>query len=108
MCVCVPQSSPNNRGGALSDEEALSQIKKGHDTMCVMLSSRHKNLQTVRAVWAREDIKVRHQVLQQRSAIANENAALPNTSSNYQCSYVFYVLSIICTNKQLLLNFVVQ
>uniref|UniRef100_A0A8P4G416 Katanin p80 WD40 repeat-containing subunit B1 n=1 Tax=Dicentrarchus labrax TaxID=13489 RepID=A0A8P4G416_DICLA len=37
--------------------EALSQIKKGHDTMCVMLSSRHKNLQTVRAVWAREDIK---------------------------------------------------
>ncbi|KAM7424778.1 hypothetical protein PAMA_000911 [Pampus argenteus] len=49
--------SPNNRAGALSDEEALSQIKKGHDTMCVMLSSRHKNLQTVRAVWAREDIK---------------------------------------------------
>uniref|UniRef100_A0A4W6CUC8 Katanin p80 WD40 repeat-containing subunit B1 n=1 Tax=Lates calcarifer TaxID=8187 RepID=A0A4W6CUC8_LATCA len=41
----------------LSDEEALSQIKKGHDTMCVMLSSRHKNLETVRAVWAREDIK---------------------------------------------------
>ncbi|XP_070758942.1 katanin p80 WD40 repeat-containing subunit B1 [Enoplosus armatus] len=50
-------SSPNNRAGALSDEEALSQIKKGHDTMCVMLSSRHKNLETVRAVWAREDIK---------------------------------------------------
>nr|XP_046254204.1 katanin p80 WD40 repeat-containing subunit B1 [Scatophagus argus]XP_046254205.1 katanin p80 WD40 repeat-containing subunit B1 [Scatophagus argus] len=50
-------SSPNNRSGALSDDEALSQIKKGHDTMCVMLSSRHKNLQTVRAVWAREDIK---------------------------------------------------
>ncbi|XP_023257140.1 katanin p80 WD40 repeat-containing subunit B1 [Seriola lalandi dorsalis] len=50
-------SSPNNRPGALSDEEALSQIKKGHDTMCVMLSSRHKNLETVRAVWAREDIK---------------------------------------------------
>ncbi|XP_062275197.1 katanin p80 WD40 repeat-containing subunit B1 [Scomber scombrus] len=50
-------SSPNNRGVALSDEEALSQIKKGHDTMCVMLSSRHKNLQTIRAVWAREDIK---------------------------------------------------
>ncbi|GAA6222909.1 katanin p80 WD40 repeat-containing subunit B1 [Lates japonicus] len=49
--------SPNNRPGALSDEEALSQIKKGHDTMCVMLSSRHKNLETVRAVWAREDIK---------------------------------------------------
>uniref|UniRef100_A0A3B5B9G2 Katanin p80 WD40 repeat-containing subunit B1 n=1 Tax=Stegastes partitus TaxID=144197 RepID=A0A3B5B9G2_9TELE len=40
------------------DDEAQSQIKKGHDTMCVMLSSRHKNLQTVRAVWVREDIKV--------------------------------------------------
>ncbi|XP_071346055.1 katanin p80 WD40 repeat-containing subunit B1 [Trachinotus anak] len=50
-------SSPNHRPGALSDEEALSQIKKGHDTMCVMLSSRHKNLETVRAVWAREDVK---------------------------------------------------
>lgn len=50
-------TSPNNRSGALSDEEALSQIRKGHDTMCVMLSSRHKNLQTVRSVWAREDIK---------------------------------------------------
>uniref|UniRef100_A0A8C2WC99 Katanin p80 WD40 repeat-containing subunit B1 n=1 Tax=Cyclopterus lumpus TaxID=8103 RepID=A0A8C2WC99_CYCLU len=51
------QSSPNNRGGALSDEESLSQLKKGHDTMCVMLRSRHKNLETVRSVWAREDIK---------------------------------------------------
>uniref|UniRef100_A0A672ZL57 Katanin p80 WD40 repeat-containing subunit B1 n=1 Tax=Sphaeramia orbicularis TaxID=375764 RepID=A0A672ZL57_9TELE len=50
-------SSYNNRPGALSDEEALSQIRKGHDTMCVMLSSRHKNLETVRSVWAREDIK---------------------------------------------------
>lgn len=50
-------SSPNNRSGALSDDEALSQIKKGHDTMSVMLGSRHKNLETVRAVWAREDIK---------------------------------------------------
>ncbi|XP_070823681.1 katanin p80 WD40 repeat-containing subunit B1 [Chaetodon trifascialis] len=49
--------SPNNRAGALSDEEAWSQIRKGHDTMCVMLSSRRKNLETVRAVWAREDIK---------------------------------------------------
>ncbi|XP_003978406.1 katanin p80 WD40 repeat-containing subunit B1 [Takifugu rubripes] len=49
--------APSNRGGALSDAEALSQITKGHDTMCVMLSSRHKNLETVRTVWAREDIK---------------------------------------------------
>ncbi|KAK9542159.1 hypothetical protein VZT92_000045 [Zoarces viviparus] len=50
-------SSPLNRGGALNDDEALSQLKKGHDTMCVMLRSRHKNLETVRSVWAREDIK---------------------------------------------------
>ncbi|XP_028436396.1 LOW QUALITY PROTEIN: katanin p80 WD40 repeat-containing subunit B1 [Perca flavescens] len=50
-------SSPNNRAGSLSDEDALSQLKKGHDTMCVMLRSRHKNLETIRAVWAREDIK---------------------------------------------------
>ncbi|XP_059204744.1 katanin p80 WD40 repeat-containing subunit B1 isoform X2 [Centropristis striata] len=50
-------SSPNNRAGALIDEEALSQLKKGHDTMCVMLRSRHKNLETVHVVWAREDIK---------------------------------------------------
>lgn len=49
--------SANSRPGALSEEEALSQIKKGHDTMCVMLSSRHKNLETVRGVWARDDIK---------------------------------------------------
>ena len=42
----------------MSDAEALSQIAKGHDTMCVMLSSRHKNLETVRSVWARDDVKV--------------------------------------------------
>lgn len=57
-CVVVCQLLPSNRGGALSDAEALSQITKGHDTMCVMLSSRRKNLETVRSVWAREDIKV--------------------------------------------------
>ncbi|XP_054626122.1 katanin p80 WD40 repeat-containing subunit B1 isoform X2 [Dunckerocampus dactyliophorus] len=50
-------SSPDKRPAVLSDDEALSQIRKGHDTMCVMLSSRHKNLDTVRAVWAREGIK---------------------------------------------------
>uniref|UniRef100_A0A672F8L7 Katanin p80 WD40 repeat-containing subunit B1 n=1 Tax=Salarias fasciatus TaxID=181472 RepID=A0A672F8L7_SALFA len=42
---------------SLSDEDALALMKKGHDTMCVMLSSRLKNLETVRAVWTREDIK---------------------------------------------------
>ncbi|XP_072235937.1 katanin p80 WD40 repeat-containing subunit B1 [Leuresthes tenuis] len=50
-------SAANHRAAALTDEEALSQIKKGHDTMCVMLSSRHRNLQTVRAVWVRDDVK---------------------------------------------------
>ncbi|XP_027713758.1 katanin p80 WD40 repeat-containing subunit B1 isoform X1 [Vombatus ursinus] len=39
------------------DEDAMSQIRKGHDTMCVVLTSRHKNLDTVRAVWATGDIK---------------------------------------------------
>uniref|UniRef100_A0A3Q1CQU6 Katanin p80 subunit C-terminal domain-containing protein n=1 Tax=Amphiprion ocellaris TaxID=80972 RepID=A0A3Q1CQU6_AMPOC len=53
-----PSSPANHRPGALSDDEAVTQIKKGHDTMCVMLSSRHKNLETVRAVWVREDVKV--------------------------------------------------
>uniref|UniRef100_A0A3P8RHS6 Katanin p80 WD40 repeat-containing subunit B1 n=1 Tax=Amphiprion percula TaxID=161767 RepID=A0A3P8RHS6_AMPPE len=52
------ESHSNHRPGALSDDEAVTQIKKGHDTMCVMLSSRHKNLETVRAGWVREDVKV--------------------------------------------------
>uniref|UniRef100_A0AAR2LCN4 Katanin p80 WD40 repeat-containing subunit B1 n=1 Tax=Pygocentrus nattereri TaxID=42514 RepID=A0AAR2LCN4_PYGNA len=47
--LCVPEK--------LSDEEALAQIRKGHETMCVMLTSRYKNLDTVRAVWAAGDIK---------------------------------------------------
>ncbi|NXF87582.1 KTNB1 protein, partial [Eubucco bourcierii] len=43
----------------LVDEEAMSQIRKGHETMCVVLTSRHKNLDTVRAVWSTTDIKAR-------------------------------------------------
>ncbi|NXO01924.1 KTNB1 protein, partial [Rhinopomastus cyanomelas] len=43
----------------LVDEEAMSQIRKGHETMCVVLTSRHKNLDTVRAVWSTGDIKAR-------------------------------------------------
>ncbi|XP_043351034.1 katanin p80 WD40 repeat-containing subunit B1 isoform X7 [Dermochelys coriacea] len=39
------------------DEEAMSQIRKGHETMCVVLTSRHKNLDTVRAMWSAGDIK---------------------------------------------------
>ena len=37
----------------------MSQIRKGHETMCVVLTSRHKNLDTVRAVWSTGDIKAR-------------------------------------------------
>ncbi|KAM6325020.1 katanin p80 WD40 repeat-containing subunit B1 isoform 2-T2 [Podargus strigoides] len=39
------------------DEEAMSQIRKGHETMCVVLTSRCKHLDTVRAVWSTGDIK---------------------------------------------------
>lgn len=48
----------NNKLADLSDEDAMSQIQKGHDTMCVVLKSRFKNLDTVRAVWTTGDIKV--------------------------------------------------
>ncbi|XP_059371247.1 katanin p80 WD40 repeat-containing subunit B1 [Carassius carassius] len=47
----------NAKAGAMADEEALAQIRKGHDTMCVMLTSRYKNLDTVRSVWASGDVK---------------------------------------------------
>ncbi|XP_071013504.1 katanin p80 WD40 repeat-containing subunit B1-like isoform X1 [Oncorhynchus clarkii lewisi] len=47
----------NNRPSVLGDDEALTQIRKGHDTMCVMLTSRHKNLDTIRAVWGSGDVK---------------------------------------------------
>uniref|UniRef100_A0A8C1GHM8 Katanin p80 WD40 repeat-containing subunit B1 n=1 Tax=Cyprinus carpio TaxID=7962 RepID=A0A8C1GHM8_CYPCA len=40
-----------------SPQSALAQIRKGHDTMCVMLTSRYKNLDTVRFVWASGDVK---------------------------------------------------
>lgn len=49
----------NNKVSVLSDDDALSQIRKGHDTMCVMLTSRHKNLESVRAVWSSGDVKAR-------------------------------------------------
>ncbi|NXX99481.1 KTNB1 protein, partial [Centropus bengalensis] len=41
----------------LADEEAMSQIRKGHQSMCAVLSSRLKNLEAVRAVWSTSDIK---------------------------------------------------
>uniref|UniRef100_A0A8C2CNH4 Katanin p80 WD40 repeat-containing subunit B1 n=1 Tax=Cyprinus carpio TaxID=7962 RepID=A0A8C2CNH4_CYPCA len=45
------------KAGVMGDDEALAQIRKGHDTMCVMLTSRYKNLDTVRFVWASGDVK---------------------------------------------------
>ncbi|KAI1235547.1 hypothetical protein IHE44_0002426 [Lamprotornis superbus] len=39
----------NQSQAELVDEEAMSQIRKGHETMCVVLTSRHKNLDAVRA-----------------------------------------------------------
>uniref|UniRef100_A0A4W5L8Z7 Katanin p80 WD40 repeat-containing subunit B1 n=1 Tax=Hucho hucho TaxID=62062 RepID=A0A4W5L8Z7_9TELE len=53
--ICCP--ARNNRPSVLGDDEALAQIRKGHDTMCVMLTSRHKNLDTIRAVWGSGDVK---------------------------------------------------
>ncbi|XP_042695448.1 katanin p80 WD40 repeat-containing subunit B1 isoform X2 [Centrocercus urophasianus] len=41
----------------LVDEEIMSQIRKGHKTVCMVLTSRHKNLDTVRAVWSTSDFK---------------------------------------------------
>ncbi|XP_070616751.1 katanin p80 WD40 repeat-containing subunit B1 isoform X2 [Erythrolamprus reginae] len=53
-----PEKAVKNQGLAeIVDEEAMSQIRKGHETMCVVLTSRHKNLDTVRAVWSTGDIK---------------------------------------------------
>ncbi|KAI7814775.1 katanin p80 WD40 repeat-containing subunit B1, partial [Triplophysa rosa] len=48
----------NSKASVMGDEEALAQIRKGHDTMCVMLTSRYKNLDTVRSVWASGDVKI--------------------------------------------------
>ena len=53
------QAVKNQSQAELVDEEAMSQIRKGHETMCVVLTSRHKNLDTVRAVWSTGDIKAR-------------------------------------------------
>lgn len=49
----VKGSSP----AEMVDEEAVCQIRKGHDTMCMVLTSRMRNLDTVRAVWSTGDVK---------------------------------------------------
>lgn len=55
--TCPEQAVKIPQQAELVDEDAMSQIRKGHDTMCVVLTSRHKNLDTVRAVWTTGDIK---------------------------------------------------
>lgn len=61
--LCCQHLAPSQQAVKVSqqtelvDEDAMSQIRKGHDTMCVVLTSRHKNLDTVRAVWTTGDIK---------------------------------------------------
>uniref|UniRef100_A0A8C1G8H4 Katanin p80 WD40 repeat-containing subunit B1 n=1 Tax=Cyprinus carpio TaxID=7962 RepID=A0A8C1G8H4_CYPCA len=56
--IFQPHSHARNaKAGVMGDDEALAQIRKGHDTMCVMLTSRYKNLDTVRFVWASGDVK---------------------------------------------------
>ncbi|XP_075694345.1 katanin p80 WD40 repeat-containing subunit B1 [Rhinoderma darwinii] len=39
------------------DDDAVCQIRKGHDTMCMVLTSRMRNLDTVKAVWSTGDVK---------------------------------------------------
>uniref|UniRef100_A0A669QRE1 Katanin p80 WD40 repeat-containing subunit B1 n=1 Tax=Phasianus colchicus TaxID=9054 RepID=A0A669QRE1_PHACC len=51
------QALKNQSQTELVDEEIMSQIRKGHKTVCMVLTSRHKNLDTVRAVWSTSDIK---------------------------------------------------
>lgn len=58
MCLCVHEHGRSEKSSVTADDEALSQIRKGHGTMCVMLMSRNKNLDIVRALWASGDIKV--------------------------------------------------
>ncbi|CAH2323780.1 katanin p80 WD40 repeat-containing subunit B1 [Pelobates cultripes] len=41
----------------VGNDEAMCQIRKGHDTMCMVLTSRMKNLDVVRALWSTGDIK---------------------------------------------------
>ncbi|KAG7327783.1 hypothetical protein KOW79_009389 [Hemibagrus wyckioides] len=54
----ILQPGRSGKSSVTADEEALTQIRKGHGTMCVMLTSRNKNLDTVRSLWAGGDIKL--------------------------------------------------
>ena len=41
-----------------SESEMVGSIQKGHNSMCAVLSSRHKNLDVIRAIWTAGDVKV--------------------------------------------------
>lgn len=48
----------------MSEQEALTSIVKGHDSMVAVLSSRTKNLQIVRALWTGGNVKVNFTFMQ--------------------------------------------
>uniref|UniRef100_A0A8C8K0L5 Katanin p80 WD40 repeat-containing subunit B1 n=1 Tax=Oncorhynchus tshawytscha TaxID=74940 RepID=A0A8C8K0L5_ONCTS len=95
----------------LGDDEALAQIRKGHDTMCVMLTSRHKNLDTIRAVWGSGDVKVwrltdrYHDLFPPRSLWKLDlcTSILPQIEELLQSKYESYVQTG-CTSLKLILK----
>uniref|UniRef100_A0A8C8M0J7 Katanin p80 WD40 repeat-containing subunit B1 n=1 Tax=Oncorhynchus tshawytscha TaxID=74940 RepID=A0A8C8M0J7_ONCTS len=101
----------NNRPSVLGDDEALAQIRKGHDTMCVMLTSRHKNLDTIRAVWGSGDVKVwrltdrYHDLFPPRSLWKLDlcTSILPQIEELLQSKYESYVQTG-CTSLKLILK----
>uniref|UniRef100_A0A8C6ZB18 Katanin p80 WD40 repeat-containing subunit B1 n=1 Tax=Nothoprocta perdicaria TaxID=30464 RepID=A0A8C6ZB18_NOTPE len=86
------QAVKNQSQAELVDEEAMSQIRKGHETMCVVLTSRHKNLDTVRAVWSTGDIKT-----------SVDSAVAINDLSVVSC-WLGWVRTTGCTSLKLILQ----
>ena len=41
-----------------TDSEAIAYVRKGFDTMKLILTNRHKNLEIVRALWTSGDVMV--------------------------------------------------
>uniref|UniRef100_A0A8C9WD20 Katanin p80 WD40 repeat-containing subunit B1 n=1 Tax=Scleropages formosus TaxID=113540 RepID=A0A8C9WD20_SCLFO len=100
----------NHKPSALSDEDAMSQIRKGHDTMCVMLTSRLKNLDTVRSVWNSGDVKVRAAVIYTLPFVPRSlwkldlcTSILPQIEELLQSKYESYVQTG-CTSLKLILK----
>ncbi|KAK2085142.1 Katanin p80 WD40 repeat-containing subunit B1 [Saguinus oedipus] len=103
--VKIPQQAE------LVDDDAMSQIRKGHDTMCVVLTSRHKNLDTtsVDSAVAINDLSVVVDLLN----IVNQKASLwkldlcttvlPQIEKLLQSKYESYVQTG-CTSLKLILQ----